>query len=122
MAHPPSRRSSPSSNKGNNWLGHRTGLIVLLQKLRSLFFAGAANLADEDDALRLGVVEEDFERIGVRGPREGIAADTYHERLPETHRGRLCDGFVCEGAGAGNNPYAGRQLGLVREGKVKSGE
>ncbi|SRR5258706_8449215 len=107
MAHPPPRRGSPPSNKGNNGLGHRTGLIVLLQKLCSLFFAGAANLADEDDALRLGVVEEDLERIGVRCPREGVTTDTYHERLSETHRGRLCDGFVCEGAGAGDDPYMG---------------
>ena len=107
MAHPPPGRGSSSSNKGNNGLGHRAGLIVLLQILRSLFFAGAADLADEDDTLRLGVVEEDLERIGVRCPREGVAADTYHERLPETHRGRLCDGFVCEGAGAGDDPYVG---------------
>jgi len=92
MAHPPPRRGSPPSNKGNNGLGHRTG---------------AANLADEDDALRLGVVEEDLERIGVRCPREGVTTDTYHERLSETHRGRLCDGFVCEGAGAGDDPYMG---------------
>ena len=107
MAHPPPRWGSPSSNKGNNGLGNRAGLIVFLQKLRSILFAGAANLADEDDALRLGVVEEDFECIGVRCPREGVTADTYHERLPETHRGRLCDSFVCEGAGAGDDPYVG---------------
>ena len=107
MPHPPPRRGSPSSNKGNNGLGHRAGLIVLLQKLRGLFFAGTADLADEDDALRLGVVEEDLERLGVRRPREGVTADAYHERLPETHRGRLCDGFVCEGAGAGDDPYVG---------------
>lgn len=107
MAHPPPRRGSPSSNKGNNGLGHRASLIVLLQKLRSLFFAGAANFADEDDTLGVGVVEEDLERIGVRCPRERVTADTYHERLPETHRGRLCDGFVCEGTGAGDDPYVG---------------
>ena len=107
MPHPPPRRGSPSSNKSNNGLGHRASLIVLLQKLRGLFFAGTADLANENDTLRLGVVEEDLERLSVCRPRERVTTDAYHERLPETHCGGLCDGFICEGAGAGDDPYMG---------------
>lgn len=107
MPHPPPRGGSPAGNKRNNGLGHSAGLIVLLQKLRGLLLAGAANLADEDDAVRVGVVEEDPERLSVCGAREGVAADADHERLPEAHRGRLCDGFVCERAGARDDPCVG---------------
>ena len=108
MPHPPPRRGSPSSNEGDNGLGHSPRLVILLQKLCGLFLAGAANLADEDDALRIGVIEEDLERLGVRRPRKGVAANTYHERLPESHQGCLCDGFVCERTRAGDNPYVRR--------------
>ena len=104
MPHPPPRRGSPSSNEGDNGLGHRPRLVILLQELRRLFLARATNLADEDDTLCLGVIKEDLERLSVRRPREGVATDAYHERLSEPHRGRLRDGFVCERTGAGDNP------------------
>lgn len=108
MPHPPARGGSPAGNKANNGLGHRTRLVVALEELGGLLLARPADLADEYDALRGRVVEEEAERLSVCRPRERVPPDADHERLPQPHRRRLCDRFVCQRAGAGDNSWVGR--------------
>ncbi len=103
MTHTPSRGSSAPSNEADNGLGVLTGLVVLLKVLSSLLLHTATNLANNNDTLRAGVVEEQFDDVDVLRAREGVTADADDERLAETNASRLCDGLVCERAGTGDD-------------------
>lgn len=103
MPHPPSRRSRNPRDKthGRLVLG-----VVRPQELRRVFFRGASDLADHDDAVGFFVCEEDFQAVDEVGSGKGVAADPDDERLAETGLRGLVDGFVGQGAGAGDDPYA----------------
>eukprot|EP00961_Rhodomonas_salina_P293512 3933827-Rhodomonas_salina.4 len=47
--------------------------------------AAEEELTDEDDALCLGVVEEEFDAVHVVGAVEGVASDAHHRRLSQTN-------------------------------------
>ena len=68
-----------------------------------LFLGGAADLADHDDPLGLGVLVEHLEDIEVGGAVDRIAADADAAALSVAARGELPDGLVGEGAGAGDD-------------------
>lgn len=50
--------------------------IVLLQVLGRIFLGVAPDLADQDDALSLGVLQEHLQAVDEVGPVEGVAADS----------------------------------------------
>ena len=70
MAHAASGRRGLPCDEGDDGLRH-----VVLRKRRGLFFRRAADLADHDDGVRFGVVLEERERLEVRRPDDGVAAD-----------------------------------------------
>ena len=81
-----------------------TGFLTCgLDELGGRLFGGAADFADHDDGLGLGVVVEQAERVDVRGADDGIAADADGGGLADAARGELVDGLVGEGAGAGDD-------------------
>ena len=65
-----------SDRKGSN-------TVTDLQVVGRLLLRLATDLADHDDALRLGVAEEDVEAVEEVGPVEGVAADADAQRLAE---------------------------------------
>ena len=54
---------------------HAALLRLVLEELRGVFFGRAADLADHDDRLGLGVGEEHFEHVDVLGALDRVAAD-----------------------------------------------
>ena len=103
MTHPPPRRRRYPCNEAHSRfiLG-----IITLQKLRCVLFRRTSYLAYHDDSVRFFVFQEDFETIDEVCPREWIASDADDEGLAEAGLGGLVDGFVGEGAGAGDDAYA----------------
>src|ERR1051325_2908635 len=72
VAHASSRRRGLSGDEGDDGLRH-----VLLRERRGLLLVRAAYLAYHDDAVSLGVVLKERERLQVRRADNGVAADAY---------------------------------------------
>ena len=64
------------------------------------FFGVAADLADHDDKVRVGVVFESFQSIDVSGSHNRVAADTDAGR--ETQIAQLVHELVGQGARLGH--------------------
>ena len=64
-------------------LGVRAG-VVLRQVVSALFLGSAANLADHDDPLCLGVVDEGLKTVHEVGAVEGVAANAHARGLTQT--------------------------------------
>ena len=77
---------------------------MIHQVLRRRLLRRPANLANQNDALRLGVVQKNVQAVNKVGAVEGIAADTDAECLPETGVGRLEHCLISQCAGTRNNP------------------
>jgi hypothetical protein len=60
MSHAPARGSGPASNERHHGLGFAAGKVELAQVLAGLLLCRAADLADENDALRLIVLQKDL--------------------------------------------------------------
>ena len=110
MAHTPARRSGTASNEADNRLGVRASLVVLLEILGSLLLHATANLANDDDTLRAGIVKEEFYDIDVLRAGERVAANSDDERLAEANASRLRDSLIREGTGAGDDTCAKRSI------------
>ena len=106
VTHTPSGRSSAASNEADNRLGVRASLVVLLEILGSLLLHATANLANDDDTLRAGIVKEEFYDIDVLRAGERVAANSDDERLAEANASRLRDSLIREGTGAGDDTCA----------------
>ena len=61
-----------------------TGFFMLaLMKAAASFFGGAADLADHEDGLGVGVVVEEPERVDEAGADDRVAADADAGRLAD---------------------------------------
>ena len=101
VTHAPAGRSGDTGDEGND------GLLLLpvglLEELGGVLLGGTTDLADHDDTVGLGVLEEDLKAVDEVGAAEGVTADTDDERLAKAGLGGLVDGLVGEGAGTGDD-------------------
>ena len=72
----------------------------------------ASDLTNHDDALGVGVVDEELQAVDEVGSVEGVAADADTQRLAEAHGAGLVHGLVGEGARSGDHAHAA-SLGMV---------
>src|SRR6185436_19454737 len=70
VSHAASGRRGGSGDETRDWLA-----AVLLDPLGGFFFRSAADFADHDDAVRLGIVVEHFDHVEMRRAVHGITAD-----------------------------------------------
>lgn len=73
MAHSSARRRGDTGNERDDRLVMR---VVRFDELGRILLRAATNLADHDDAVGLGVLEEDTEGVNEVGAGEGVTADT----------------------------------------------
>ncbi len=98
VAHAAAGRGGGSGDEAGDGL-----LAVLGGPGGGFFFGGAADFTDHDDGFGLGVFVEHFEDVEVAGAVDWVAADAYAGALADAELGELVDGFVGEGAGAGDD-------------------
>lgn len=67
VPHPPPRRRRRARDERHDRLRVFARLVELLEVRRGVFLHGAADLADEDDTLCGGVLEEHFDDVDVLG-------------------------------------------------------
>jgi hypothetical protein len=103
VAHSPAGRRRDTSDEADNGL---VGGVVLLEEVGGVLLSGSTNLADHDNTVCLGVLEEDLQAVDEVGAGEGVTADTDDERLAKAGLGGLVDGLVGEGSGAGDDTDA----------------
>jgi len=103
VTHSSSRRSRDTSDEADDGL---VGSVVLLEEVCSILLGGTTNLTNHDDAVRLGVFEEDLEAVDEVCAGEGVTTDTDNERLTETGLGGLVDGLVGESTRTGDDTDA----------------
>src|SRR5262249_48166507 len=113
MAHTPSRRSGHAGDETNHRL-LAPALGFQFQEIGRRFFRRAADLADHDHRLRLGIAEEQLEDIDDLGAFDRIAADPDASRLPEARHRRLVHGFVGERARSRNDADAAALMDVAR--------
>ena len=101
LTHPPTRRSSHTSNESDDRL---TRVAIIRPPLGRILLGAAADLADHDDPVRLRIVAEFHQTIDEVRPVERIAADPDARRLAQSGDGRLMHGLVRERAGTGHHP------------------
>lgn len=104
VAHAPAGRRGDAGDEGDD--GLLLLLVGLAQEVGRILLGGAADLADHDDAVSLRVLEEDLQAVDEVRAAEGVAADADDERLAQAGLCRLVDGFVGQGAGAGDDADA----------------
>src|SRR5487761_436671 len=90
MAHAALRRRRTADDQGH----HRLFQAVLADVARRLLFLGAADLADQDHAFGIGVLEEKVEAFGEPDAVDGITADSDRRRLAEAGGRELTDDFA----------------------------
>ena len=76
---------------------------VGLDELGGAFFGVAADFADQDDGVSVGVVIEKRDGVEEGGADDGVAADADAGRLADAEARELVDGFIGEGAAAADD-------------------
>src|SRR5581483_8896804 len=99
MAHAPAWRGGDPGNEADHRLFH----LAALDEVGGVFLGAAADLADHDDALGLGVLEEHLQHVDMFGALDRIAANADAGRLAKPHSGGLRHRFIGERAGARND-------------------
>jgi len=99
VSHAATRWSSETGNERNDRL-LGSGCF---DEVGGLLLGGASNLSDEEDALRLVVIDELLEAVDEVGSVEWISSDSDDSGLAEAVVGGLVHGLVGEGAGTGDN-------------------
>ena len=89
---PPGRRGLPGDES------HDRLPEVRLDPVGRVFLVGAANFTDHHHGIRLRVGGKQRERVDMRRPDQGIAADADARALAHAEPGELMDGFVGERA------------------------
>ena len=100
VAHAATWRCRLSSDEAHNG---QIAMVVGLEPGGGLFLGLATDLANHDDALGLGVIDEALEHVDEVGAIKGVATDADNGRLTKALCGRLVDGLVCEGTGTGHD-------------------
>src|SRR5437016_6480811 len=98
MAHAPSWRRRCARNEA----GYRL-LAVVFDPFRSFFFRRPANLANHDDAMRVGIVVEQFDHVQVRSAVHWIPPDTDATGLADAAAGKLPHGLIRQRPAARDN-------------------
>jgi len=86
MAHTAAWRRSLSSDETDHWF-----FDVCLYVGGRFLFRVAADFADHDDSVRIGIVIEHFNRVEERSANDGIAADADARRLPDAEARELIE-------------------------------
>lgn len=105
VAHTTSWRRRDTSNEAHHRLTSIDN-VVLAQEVGGILLSRATNLTNHDDAVGLGVVEEDLEAVDEVGAGEGVTTNADNERLAQTGLGGLVDGLVGQSAGTGDDADA----------------
>ncbi|MNV18513.1 hypothetical protein D3C71_1093410 [compost metagenome] len=108
MAHALARRSSHTSDVGNNRLGH-----VCLDVGSRFFFSRTADLTDHHDRFGLRVFLEQLQDVDEVGARDRVTADADAGRLAEAGVGGLLHSFVGQGAGTRNDTDLAWQVNVT---------
>ena len=95
VAHATARRRGLPGDEADDRLLH-----VLLDVRGGGLFGGAADFADEDDRLGLGIFVEQLERVDMRGADDRVAADADRRRLADAALRELIDRLIGQRAGA----------------------
>src|SRR5215469_5486524 len=98
MAHAPAGRSRGAGDESGNGF-----LAILFDPFGGFFLGTAANFANHDDAVGIGILIEHFNDVEMRRADDRIPADADASALPDTAFGQLPDGLVGERATAGNH-------------------
>ena len=80
--------------------------IVLSEIFGCALFSPTTDFSNQNDSLRLGIIEEDFQAVDKVGAVEGVSSDTNAQRLAKTHLSCLVHGLVGEGSRPRNNTHA----------------
>ena len=108
MAHAAARRCCRSGDKSGDRF-----FAVFLDPLGGFLLGGAADLADHDDAARVGVVVEELDDVEVRAAGDGIAADADAGRLAKAVAGELPHRLVGERAAAADDADVARLVDVA---------
>src|SRR5512147_2204422 len=109
MAHALARRRGDAGDEADDGLFH-----VALHPLGGGFLVRAADLADHDHGVGIGVVVEELEHVHVLEAVHRIAADAHRGGLPDAELGELCHRLVGQGAGARHHPDAPLPVDVAR--------
>src|SRR5439155_8567345 len=96
VTHTAARWSGGSSDEAGDWLA-----AVLFNPDGSFFFFRAANLANHNNSLCVGIVIEHLDHIQVRGAVDGITANADASGLAHSSARELPNGSVGQFAAAG---------------------
>src|SRR5579864_7390032 len=96
MSHAPTWRRGRAGDEADHGLLY----LAALDELGAIFLGRAADLADHDDRLRVGVGEKHLEDINEIRAIDRVAANADAGRLAEPDRCRLRDRLIGERAGA----------------------
>mmetsp|Transcript_18078 Transcript_18078/g.41329 ORF Transcript_18078/g.41329 Transcript_18078/m.41329 type:complete len:330 (+) Transcript_18078:381-1370(+) len=100
VAHAPAGRGRHARDEGHDGL---VWVAVGLEPLGGLLLGAAADLANHDDALCLGVVGKPLEAVDEVGAVERVAPDAHAGRLAQADSRRLGHRFIRESAGTGDD-------------------
>src|SRR5581483_4400529 len=98
MSHTASGRRGLSGDERDDWL-----LYVRLHILGRDFLGIAADLSDHDNGFGLGIFVEQLKGVDEVGSDDGVSANTDGCRLANAALRELVNGFVSQGAGAGDD-------------------
>lgn len=84
---------------------HSTHRIVLHEVLGGVLLGHAADLADQNDTLGVGVTKKHLQAVDEISAVEGVTADTNTKGLPEADLRRLVDRLVGERTRSGHHSY-----------------
>ncbi len=87
-------------------------LHVFLYIRGGQLFGVAADFADHDDGVGVGVVVEELDGVGVGGADDGVASDADTGRLADVEIRQLADGFVGKCAGARDHAHVAREVNV----------
>src|SRR5512133_1664846 len=108
VTHALAGRGGDAGDVGCYRFGH-----VLFYEVSPFFLGGAADLADHDDCVGVGVGLEQAQDVQVVGAVDRVAADADAGGLAQAEAGQLPDRFVGQGAGAGDNADTARFVDIA---------
>src|SRR5579863_10434645 len=96
MSHSPTWRRGRAGDEADHGLLH----LAALDELGAIFLGRAADLANHDDRLRVGVGQKHLEHVDEIRAIDRVAANADAGRLAEPNRCRLGDRLIGQRAGA----------------------
>ena len=105
MTHAATRGGGAAGDEtGSGFTAALFGLV--LQELGGFFLGIAADLADHDDRMGVGIAQEPFQHVDMLGPFDRVAADADASGLAQAYVRGLLDRLVGQGAGTGHDADA----------------